>query len=186
MRFAYADPPYIGQAKKHYGDEEVNHQHLIDYLASEFPDGWALSATSVSLPALLPMCPEGVRIMAWVKPFAIFKPNVNPAYAWEPVIVCGGRKRGRDIDTVRDWVSCNITLKKGLVGVKPPAVNEWLLDVLYVQKGDEFADLYPGSEAMGDAITERFGSDVEVLNVDIRTLLKSRLADAVLEKVDDD
>lgn len=26
MRIAYADPPYIGQAKKHYGSEEVDHQ----------------------------------------------------------------------------------------------------------------------------------------------------------------
>ena len=168
MKFAYADPPYIGQAKKHYDDEEVDHQTLINYLVSEFPDGWALSATSVSLPILLPMCPEGVRIMAWVKPFAIFKPNVNPAYAWEPVIVWGGRKRGRDIPTVRDWVSCNITLKKGLTGAKPEAFCGWLLDVLHVQPGDEFFDLYPGTEVLTDILASRFGNQTTAVAVDIR------------------
>lgn len=28
MIFAYADPPYPGQAKKHYGREEVDHAEL--------------------------------------------------------------------------------------------------------------------------------------------------------------
>ena len=32
------------------------------------------------------LCPSGVRIGALVKPFAVFKTGVNPAYAWEPVI----------------------------------------------------------------------------------------------------
>jgi hypothetical protein len=105
MRFAYADPPYIGQAKKHYSHDplcaEVNHTNLIQQL-NEY-DGWALSASSPSLRTILPLCPENVRIMAWVKPFCSFKVNVNPAYAWEPVIVCGGRKRTRQQPTVRDW-----------------------------------------------------------------------------------
>jgi hypothetical protein len=86
--------------------------------------------------------------MAWVKPFCIFKPNVNPAYAWEPVLVRGGRKRGRDLPTVRDWVSANITLKKGMSGVKPDAFSHWLFEVLGMQEGDEFVDLFPGSGAV--------------------------------------
>lgn len=81
MRFAYADPPYIGQAKKHYGKEstyggEVNHSALISRLSEEFPDGWALSASSPSLKTILPMCPDDVRVMSWVKPFASFKPSL--------------------------------------------------------------------------------------------------------------
>jgi len=80
MRLAYADPPYIGQARKHYGPDarEVNHELLVNHLR-EF-DGWALSASSPSLAKILPLCPEA-RVAAWVKPFASFKPNVNPAYA---------------------------------------------------------------------------------------------------------
>lgn len=123
MRFAYADPPYMGQAKRHYGKEptyggEVDHAALIASLAEY--DGWALSLSSPSLREILPLTPPDTRVMAWVKPFASYKPNVNPAYAWEPVLVHGGRKRDRTALTVRDWVSCPITLKKGLVGVKPP------------------------------------------------------------------
>src|SRR5216684_5596264 len=86
-RFAFADPPYIGQAKKHYGKyggAEVDHAQLIAQL--ETYDGWALSCSSTTLQQILKMCPEDVRISAWVKPFCAFKVNVNPAYAWEPVI----------------------------------------------------------------------------------------------------
>ena len=48
MRFAYADPPYPGQARRHYKhhpdfDGEVDHGALIERLMDEFPDGWALS-----------------------------------------------------------------------------------------------------------------------------------------------
>ena len=53
---------------------------------------------------------------AWVKPFASFEPGVNPGYAWEPVIFGGVRNLGRDVPTVRDFVSAPITLKRGLVG----------------------------------------------------------------------
>lgn len=50
MRFAYADPPYIGQAKRHYS-----------------PDGWALSASAPSLATILPLCPSGYRVAVWAR-----------------------------------------------------------------------------------------------------------------------
>lgn len=150
MRFAYADPPYIGQARKHYGKEatyggEVDHRELVERLCQDYPDGWALSCSVPSLQEILSYCPSDVRVMAWVKPFASFKPGVNPAYAWEPVIVRGGRKRGRDKPTVRDWVAANITLKKGLSGAKPRDFCRWLFAVLGMEPGDELTDLYPGT-----------------------------------------
>jgi hypothetical protein len=86
--------------------------------------------------------------MAWVKPFAVFKPNVNPAYCWEPVLVKLGKKRTREQPTVRDWVSESITLKKGLVGAKPVAFCQWILLVLNLQEGDTLDDLYPGTGIM--------------------------------------
>lgn len=155
MRVAYADPPYIGQARKHYSDDpncaEVNHAELVARL-NEY-DAWALSASSPSLREILPMCPPDVRVMAWVKPFASFKPNVNPAYAWEPVIVRGARRRkDRDVATVRDWVAANITLQRGLSGAKPEAFCFWLFSVLGVEPDDEFDDLFPGSGAVTDAL----------------------------------
>ena len=142
-KIAYADPPYIGQAKKHYDSEEVNHKELIEKL-QEY-DGWALSLSSPTLKQILNMCPDNVRIAAWVKPFCSFKPNVNPAYAWEPVIYVPARSGSRDKPTVRDWVSANITLKKGLSGAKPPAFCYWLFDLLGAEKEDSFDDLFIGT-----------------------------------------
>jgi hypothetical protein len=148
VRFAYADPPYIGQAKRYVERTEVDHAELIERLCKDF-DGWALSCSSPSLQQILALCPPDVRVMAWVKPFASFKPNVGVAYAWEPVIVRGGRKRTREQATVRDWVSVPITLRKGLVGAKPPEFVRWLLEVLNVQQGDTLIDLYPGTGIVG-------------------------------------
>lgn len=155
MKIAYADPPYLGQAKKHYSADpncaEVDHAELIARLELEYPDGWALSLSSPSLKTILPMCPARARVMPWVKPFCSFKPNVNPAYAWEPVIIVGGRPRTREQETIRDWISANITLKKGLSGAKPPEFCYWLFDVLNLQEFDDLIDLYPGTGAVGNA-----------------------------------
>ena len=150
--FAYADPPYLGCCKL-YGHEHgmsgecwdslPTHAHLIYDLEREFPDGWAMSCSTPSLRQILPICPEDVRVSAWVKPFAIFKPNVNPAYAWEPVIWRGGRKRTREGPTVRDWFSGNITLERGLTGAKSEDFVLWLFDLLGVQENDTVIDLYP-------------------------------------------
>lgn len=161
LRMAYADPPYLGQSRKHYSGHadyagEVDHDGLIGRLINEYPDGWALSCSSPSLRTLLPLCPADVRVAAWVKPFHIFKKGVRPAYAWEPVIFTGGRNKGHkpplkggQANTPRDWVSANITLKRGLVGVKPEAFCFWLFDLLNLQTGDILDDLYPGSGAVG-------------------------------------
>lgn len=158
MKFAYADPPYIGQAKKHYSHDpncaEVDHKKLIGNLVDNYPDGWALSLSSPSLQQILSYCPSTVRVMAWVKPFAIFRPNVNPAYTWEPVIVSGGRRRTRQQPTVRDFVSANITLKRGLSGAKPDQFWFWLFQVLNIQEGDEFDDMFPGTGRGTTALKE--------------------------------
>lgn len=155
MRFAYCDPPYLGQAKRHYAADErcceVNHRVLIGTLELDYPDGWALSCSSPSLATILPLCPPRARVMAWVKPFCSFKPGVGVAYAWEPVIVCGGRPRTRAQDTVRDWVSANITLQRGLSGAKPHAFCYWLFEVLNMEAADELDDIFPGSGAVTEA-----------------------------------
>lgn len=151
MRFAYADPPYIGQAARHYGCTEINHTMLVAHLVADFPDGWVLSASVPSLRELLPLVPEDCRIGAWVKPFASFKPGVNPAFCWEPVLWRGGRKRGRDEPTVRDFVVANITLRRGTHGAKPDEFCRWVFDLLGMQPDDELVDLFPGSGAVSRA-----------------------------------
>ncbi len=159
MKVAYADPPYPGEAKKHYGDRpdyggEVDHAELIQRLTDEYPDGWALSTKSTALRDLLPLCPADSRVSAWVKPFCSFKPGVPVAYAWEPVIWRGGRKRSRELPTIRDWVSANITLKKGVHGAKPRDFCMWLFGILGLELEDELHDLFPGSGAVTDAWSE--------------------------------
>ena len=158
MRFAYADPPYLGMGKKFYGehhpeahvwDDITAHAQLIERLCDEFSDGWAMSLSSTTLHAILPLCPPDVRVCSWVKPFASFKPGVGLAYAWEPVILRGGRKRPRGGITVRDWLAESITLQKGLTGAKPERFCRWILSMLNAQAGDEVVDLFPGTGVMG-------------------------------------
>ena len=173
MRFAYADPPYIGQAKRHYSHDplcaEVDHEKLIQRLMGQFPDGWALSASSPTLGRILSVCPDTVRVAAWCKSFCAFKRNVRPAYAWEPVIFWGGRnpmnghralipERNGKQTTPKDFLVAPITLKKGLCGAKPEVFCRWVLDLLNVQAGDEVVDLFPGTGIMGrvaDEITQQ-------------------------------
>jgi hypothetical protein len=155
VKVAYADPPYVGQAKRHYANEpeyagEVDHQALIARLMAEYPDGWALSCSSTSLRLLLPMCPADVRVLAWVKPWCIWKDR-SVAYAWEPVIIRGGRRRTRDQLTVRDWLACSPPAKGRFAGAKPEAFCIWLFEVLGLQAGDTLDDLYPGTGAVGRA-----------------------------------
>lgn len=160
MKFAYADPPYPGQSAKHYADHpdfagEVDHRELIERLVDEYPDGWALSTDSGSLRWLLPLCPDAHRVLAWVKPFASWKKNVYPPYAWEPVILCGGRNRFGHVQSPRDWVSATPPVfrgqGRGIKGQKPDEFCYWLFDCLGAMEGDHLDDLFPGSGAVAEA-----------------------------------
>lgn len=158
MRVAYADPPYPGQAKlyRNHPDYagEVDHGELIGRLVVDYPDGWALSTSSNALKDVLALCPDGVRVAAWVKPFAAF--YQNPAYAWEPVIFSGGRSRkgkgDRNEDHVRDWVAATPPVFRGMNtgvdGTKPREFCYWLFNLMGLRAGDEFDDLFPGSGAV--------------------------------------
>ena len=154
-RLAYADPPYPGQAARHYRDHpdyagEVDLAALIAQLADY--DGWVLHTSSVALRDVLPLCPSDVRVMAWVKPFAAFRANIPVAYAWEPVLVKVARKQqvnGRVV--MRDYIACPIAMKRGLTGAKPEAVCRWCLEVMGAQRHDELHDLFPGTGAVSRA-----------------------------------
>jgi hypothetical protein len=145
---------------KHYGDLHADaadcdtvewHAALIQRLRDEFPDGWALSLHAPSLKTMLNLCPDDVRVCPWVKPFASYKKNVTRAWAWEPIIVRGGRPIPTTKPTVRDWVSEPIAMRKGFPGAKPAKVCFWLFDFLGLELEDEFVDLFPGSGAVSDA-----------------------------------
>jgi hypothetical protein len=173
MRFAYADPPYLGCGRlyaKHHPeamiwDNPETHRALIQRLCDEYPDGWAMSLHVPSLRVLLPMCPDDARISALVKPppWTTF-PGLRVSYAWEPVIWRGGRKKyecgaGHTID----WLSCGTYATRpenndrGLIGGKPRAFCRWVFSLLGAEKGDTLDDLFPGTGAVTAAWREWVG-----------------------------
>lgn len=166
MRIAYADPPYPGQSKKHYGDHadyagEVDHLYLSRALRDY--DGWILHTSSPAafyVQGMLARTGEWpmdeatftggtYRVCVWAKTFAAFKANVPLAYAWEPVLIKPCRKQiisGDDVS--RDWIAEPITMRRGLVGVKPDRVVKWALRAAGVLPDDDVIDLFPGSGAV--------------------------------------
>ena len=168
-RFAFADPPYVGQAKKHYGKHrdyagEVDHPALIAKMAAEY-DGWALCLSEKSLPAILPLCPPGVITGAWFKPIA---PPLGDhfRYNWEPVIVSPVRRYGPGyvphaliesppMFTFRDKPAGHV------IGEKPEAFAHWVFALAGLSRDDALDDLFPGSGAITRAwATYRPGATV--------------------------
>jgi len=144
----YADPPYPGKSRRYYGGHpdfagEVDHAALIASLEYS-SDGWALSTSAESLPLVLPLCPEGVRIGAWVKPNGAAPLTRGPHNLWEPVIYKPARRRRPG---VRDWISAK-PARGGhdrLIGRKPIPVCMWIFRLLGAAPDDRLGDLFPGS-----------------------------------------
>src|ERR1039457_6913186 len=155
LRLAYADPPYPGNAWL-YRDHP-------DYAGGVDPaarsgrrpgyDGWALSPSAAALPAVLALCPPGVRVAAWHRGERAAA-SWRPLAAWEPVIYHGGRPvdpaspRGRCPDSLVCGVSALTTLPGRVTGTKPAAVCRWIFDLLGAAPGDSLDDLFPGSGAV--------------------------------------
>jgi len=162
MKFAYADPPYLGMGKRMYGplhaeagiwDSTQSHIELLRLLEVEYPDGWAFSCNPAQLGLFLQHVPDDVRVAAWCKTFfQIRKTTVQ--YAWEPVLFRGGRTNPQR-PMVRDWLTCARAMKKGVPGAKPHQFNRWILDLLaFDPELDTLDDLFPGSGGMSKAINE--------------------------------
>jgi len=161
MKMAYADPPYLGNGKKRYGDHpqavqydtEQGHLDLLAKLQNEY-DAWAYSCNTSDLRWVLPNCPPETRVAAWVKPFHQIRPT-TVQYAWEPVVFYGSRRDPKRKPMVRDWLSHVPTRGKKVIGAKPEAFNKWILQLLnYDPVEDTFDDLFPGSGGMALAIAK--------------------------------
>ena len=151
LRFAYADPPYPGMARKYYGTEEVDHVELIEGLLRRFPDGWALSTAASTLQEVLAICPACVRVASWVKG-ARQGVAYRPRSAWEPLIVYRGRARLLGVaeysSDVLLWGGRQQSHPGALVGMKPAAFAEWMFEQLGASRGDDLTDIFPGSGAI--------------------------------------
>ena len=153
--FAYADPPYVGQAKRHYGSHpdfggEVDHAELIGRLVTY--DGWALSLSVKSLPAILKLCPDDVLVLGWFKPIA---PPLGDhrRYNWEPVILSPVRRYGPGYVPMATIASPpQFTFREKpeshVIGEKPEEFGHWVFAAAGLTKDDELYDLYPGSGAI--------------------------------------
>lgn len=155
MRFAYADPPYIGQARRHYRKHpdyggEVDHADLVRKLNEEY-DGWALSASMKSLSRVLKWCPNDVLVLAWVKPIA---PPMGDKrhYSWEPVVL-------RPLRNPTTYQKTHLVLSppmftfrarppEHVIGEKPEGFAHWIFRCAGLVAEDSFFDLYPGSGAV--------------------------------------
>lgn len=168
MRFAYADPPYLGCGRlyaKHHPeamiwDNPETHRALIQRLCDDYPDGWAMSLHVPSLRVLLPMCPADVRVGAACKTFAQIRPT-RVQYKWEPIIWRGGRT-SPVAESPNDWLSYNTAPRSaardgGIIGGKPRAFCRWVFDILGAEKGDTLDDLFPGTGAVTAAWREWIG-----------------------------
>ena len=155
LRLAYADPPYPGKAwlyRDHpdYGGE-VDHAALIARLAGY--DGWALSTSAEALPAVLALCPPGVRVATWHRGG---RPTRRrwPAARVGVVLYHGGRQLvtgARRAESLVCGVGPLDTLPGRVIGAKPAAVCRWIFTLLGVAPGDRLDDLFPGSGAFGRA-----------------------------------
>ncbi len=157
---AYADPPYPGQAERLYREHadyagEVDHAELIADLLARYPDGWALSTSVVSLPAVLRLCPERVLVCCWLKRATSPPMGDNRMYSWEPVILCdtpNPRTPTRiHCEVNADQYTFRAKRDGYVVGAKPRGFCYWLFDAMGLGPGDELVDLFPGSGAVGEA-----------------------------------
>lgn len=164
MKLVYADPPYLGQCASydHFHndggsmpwdglcwDSVFTQQLLLDYCLTA-SDGFAYSCNPSDLSLALSGL-HGVRVGAWTKTWHQIRPT-TVQYAWEPVIFLPARKDNKRKPMVRDWLSCAVAKQTGQRGAKPDAFNDWILDLLCYQTGDEFIDLFPGSHSMQRAL----------------------------------
>jgi hypothetical protein len=164
MRFAYADPPYPGLARRYYDCDEVDHRALVAQLVENYPDGWALSTSSEALRDVWELCPQGTRLAVWVN--GPRKVRARRALrAFEVVLVSGGRPRREavveDLSDVLIWGGRQHSHPGALVGMKPAAFCEWMFRLLGASRGDRLDDLFPGSGAVRRAWDLYTSSDVD-------------------------
>lgn len=159
MRFAYADPPYPTKAHLYRGHPdfagEVDHAELIARLEAGSYHGWALSTSASALPAVLALCPPGVRVASWHRGERPTR-SYGPLNAWEPVIYLGGRLLESELDDRRvDALAYTsrprMTDPARVIGAKPAAFAYWMFRLLGARIGDTLDDIYPGSGGIARA-----------------------------------
>lgn len=180
MRLAIADPPYLGRAVRWYGaggcgdghgkgqadnhpdahlwDHPETHRQLARQLLEEF-DGFAIALTVHSLSTYLDVIEtdsrNGIRVAVWHKPASVTSGS-RISNHWEPVIfkIPKERRSWKTGPSVSDVMRCNPP-RNGFVGAKPIEWTQWVLEVLGATEEDEIVDLFYGSGAVTQVLSDR-------------------------------
>lgn len=154
LRILYADPPYPGKAhmyREHpaYGGE-VDHRSLVSRLQAW--DGWALSTSAEAIPLvvalLAELSPPGWRVASWHRG-ARGGASAGPCSSWEPVFYRCARPipcLDHPPDSFEYAPRARLTDPRRVIGAKPAAFWPWVFGLMGAAPGDNFVDLYPGSE----------------------------------------
>lgn len=183
LRYAIADPPYLGRGARYYGPgtngrkmfgsgmpgraqylKTSEHQdaHLWDDPATHAElisdltsryDGWAVALARDSLLVYLTAAPPDVRIAVWHK--VDIMPAARIREVWEPVLlyVPPDRRARGTGPPVRDLLSTPVP-HVGHVGAKPRSWTRWVLDLLGATDRDTVVDLFPGSGMVANEIAQ--------------------------------
>lgn len=173
LRFAIADPPYLGRAVRWYGggpgnydgkgstdnhpeaavwDTPERHEQLVAELVRDF-DGWAIAMAPDNLVDYMAWVPRDTRVAVW------YRRNAAPSAsrvrcAWEPVLVfIPPARRGRAWDRADDVAEISVP-HVGFTGSKPAAWSRWVLTMLGVGPLDEVVDLFHGSGAVAAEVAQ--------------------------------
>lgn len=180
MKFAIADPPYLGRAVRWYGvggcgvgygqgqadqhpeaavwDLPQTHIQLVEDLQRDY-DGWAIAMSvhslSVYLSAVETDSRNGIRVGVWHKPAAVTSGS-RVTNCWEPVLfkIPQDRRGWKSGTASRDVFTFNPP-KSGFMGAKPKEWVQWVVEVLGVTEQDSVEDLFYGSGAVTQALMER-------------------------------
>lgn len=190
-KFAIADPPYYGRARRWYGvggcgvgygkgqadqhpeahiwDQSEAHLEMLRHLKANY-DGFAIATSVMGLNVYLREIDlkqgSGFRICIWHKP--ISSPSGSRIRnVYEPVIVYipADRRGYAEHKRMDDLKTINIK-PNGFIGSKPQEWVEWVIDLMGATKKDQIDDLFHGSGAVKNAIDNwRFNQlDLELDN----------------------
>ena len=180
MKFAIADPPYLGRAHRWYGvggrakggglgradshpeaykwDHPAMHLKLAAELLLDY-DGFALACTPHSLSTYLSVIPthseNGIKLLSWIKPGSMpTGSRITPS--WEAVIIRIPKERkARAVGKqMVDYLICSAP-RSGYAGSKPAEWTDWVLNAMGVEAGDTVVDLFVGSGKVSKVLAAR-------------------------------
>lgn len=179
MKFAIADPPYYGRARRWYGeggcgvghgkgqadnhpeahlwDRPEKHLEMLEQLKTNY-DGFAIATSVMGLNVYLREIDlkqgSGYRMAIWHKSYSA-PSGSRIRNVFEPVLVYvpSDRRGYKSHARIDDLRHINPKLN-GFIGAKPKEWTLWVLDLMGATPADDVDDLFHGSGSVAQALTE--------------------------------